>query len=67
MRMRNIYLASMLMAMSSRGQYDTEKKVINEDTVHELNGLTKYYYGDNYLYALNQNTADKKAKKKGWL
>lgn len=32
-----------------------------------VKGLMKFHYGENYLYALNQKTADRKARKKGWL
>lgn len=30
-------------------------------------GLNKFYYGDNFLFALNQKNADRKARKKGWI
>lgn len=30
-------------------------------------GLTKFFYGENSIWALNQKTADKKAKRKGWI
>ena len=44
------------------------RKKFIENTVHEKNGLTKFYYeGGNYLYARNQKNADRKAKNKGWL
>lgn len=30
-------------------------------------GLTKFHYGDNIIWSLNQKNADKKAIKKGWV
>jgi hypothetical protein len=30
-------------------------------------GLTKFTYGQNSLWALNQTNADRKAKKRGWI
>ena len=30
-------------------------------------GLTEFVYGENKLWALNKDNADKKAKKMGWL
>jgi hypothetical protein len=44
------------------------RKKFIENTIHEKNGLTKFYYGDGkYLYARDQKNADRKAKNKGWL
>lgn len=34
---------------------------------NKANGLTEFLYGENSVWALNQKTADKKAKKKGYL
>lgn len=34
---------------------------------YKANGLTEFFYGENSVWALNQKTADKKAKKKGYL
>lgn len=38
-----------------------------ENDQHKANGLTEFFYGENSVWALNQKTADKKAKKKGYL
>lgn len=38
-----------------------------EASINMSNGLSKFYYGDNYVWALNQKTADKKAKAKGYI
>lgn len=32
---------------------------------YKSQGLTEFYYGENSLWALNQKSADKKAKKRG--
>jgi hypothetical protein len=34
---------------------------------NKANGLTEFFYNGNSLWALNQKSADKKAKKKGWI
>jgi len=39
----------------------------NEDNIMESNGLKKFRYQSNYVWAMNQKTADKKAAKKGWI
>lgn len=39
--------------------------VIDEDKLNEARGLKKFYYGSEYIWALNQKSADKKAIKKG--
>lgn len=34
---------------------------------NKRNGLTEFGYGDKKLWALNRKSANRKAKKKGWL
>jgi hypothetical protein len=34
---------------------------------NKANGLKEFFYGENSLWALNQKSADKKARKKNWL
>jgi hypothetical protein len=34
---------------------------------YKSNGLREFYYGDKSLWALNQKSADKKAKRMGWI
>ena len=41
------------------------EKVKTQQNINK--GLTKFFYGENNLWALNQKTADTKAKKKGWI
>ena len=34
---------------------------------YKSQGLTEFFYGENSLWALNQKSADKKARKRHWL
>lgn len=34
---------------------------------YKAQGLKEFFYGENSLWALNQKSADKKARKRGWL
>lgn len=34
---------------------------------YKAQGLTEFFYGENSLWALNQKSADRKAKKRNWL
>lgn len=34
---------------------------------YKAQGLREFYYGENSLWALNQKSADKKARKRNWL
>ncbi len=43
------------------------KKKEAQRRINKAKGLTEFYYGENSLWALNQKTADKKARKKGWI
>jgi Rieske Fe-S protein len=38
---------------------------IDEDKLNKAKGLSKFYYGSEYVWALNQKSANKKASKKG--
>ena len=80
-KIRSLSLMLAALAMSSdlgsnnRGRY-TEPKETEEERkkridkaeieINKSKGLTKFNYGSNSLWALNQKSADKKAKKKGW-
>lgn len=49
---------------------DEEKKqrlVKAEIERNKANGLKEFFYGENRLWALNQKSADKKARKRHWL
>lgn len=38
-----------------------------EIEINKANGLKEFFYRHNSVWALNQKSADKKAKKKGWI
>jgi len=38
-----------------------------EEKHGKANGLTEFFYGNNSLWALNEKSADKKAKKRNWI
>lgn len=77
--MSNLKKATMLAAMLAsvmndgvpRLGLDTFPKERNFDAEQEAQnkakGLTKFTYGQNSLWALNQTNADRKAKKRGWI
>lgn len=76
----SLMMASLSMANHNhspqiRGEYlpkETEEqkkfrqKRLNKK-LNEARGLTEFFYGKNTLWALNQKTADKKAKKLGYI
>lgn len=39
----------------------------SKDELNEHAGLKRFEYGSNYVYAINQRNADKKAKKLGYV
>ena len=43
-----------------------QKQLLKEERLIK-SGLKKFHYGDNYIIALNQTVADKKAMKKGYI
>ncbi len=38
-----------------------------ENERYKAQGLTEFFYGENSLWALNQKSADRKARKRNWL
>ena len=46
-------------------QRTPEQKKEDQERIYVANGLTKFEYGNGYVYALNKKNADKKAKKLG--
>lgn len=73
-------LGAMAMRMGNNrrwGGVDTEPKETKEEREKRLKqaeierykrqGLTQFFYGENSLWALNQKSADRKAKKNNWL
>ena len=43
------------------------RKFLAKDSQMIKKGCKRFYYGEKFLYALNQKNADRKAKKKGWI
>ncbi len=75
-------LAAMFTAMAYGGKSGTtpnikehaesdeeRKERINKAEIErcKAQGLKEFFYGENSLFALNQKSADKKAKKKNWI
>lgn len=44
-----------------------KSKCDSEEELNRLKGLKEFVYGENKLWALNQKSADKKAKSRGWI
>lgn len=73
-------LAAMTMS-DDLGSNDQEKRIKPKETEEErkarlveaeikrykAQGLTEFFYGENSLWALNQKSADKKARQRNWL
>ena len=77
-----IGMAAMMTALAYGGNSGTmpdlsEPKETEEERKRRLakaeierakaNGLKEFFYGENSLWALNQKSADKKARKRHWL
>ena len=43
------------------------RKQLTEDELAESKGLKKFFYGENYVWALNNKNADRKAKNFGFI
>jgi len=43
------------------------RKAKAEIEIYKSHGLTEFFYGENSLWALNQKSADKKARKRNWI
>lgn len=48
---------------------EERKKRLTEaqEHINKKKGLTKFYYGENSLWALNKKSADRKAQTRGWV
>lgn len=71
-----LYGLSAMASASMREVYEPQKETEQERKERYLRaeiksnkakGLSKYSYGENNLWALNRVSADKKAKKRGWI
>lgn len=67
-----LYVLSAIASAHHKVQKETEQErkdryLRAEIKSNKAKGLSKYSYGENSLWALNRASADKKAKKKGWV
>lgn len=55
--------------VKSKKTDEQSKDIISraEKKRNKKNGLTEFFYGTNSVWAINQKTADNKARKKNWL
>lgn len=68
--MFGLILATTMVADPTLREEFPRKKYTPPNTDEELllkKGLTKFWYGENYVIALNKKVADKKAKKNKWI
>lgn len=79
-QMAGLYLYAAMLAGNSNNNHfgleesfqesdeDRENRLKNfEIRNNERKGLSVFNYGENSIWALNKKSADKKAKKKGWI
>lgn len=53
---------------SSETREEREKRLAEaQERINEAKGMTKFHYGENSLWALNQKSADRKAQTRGWV
>lgn len=63
-------MMAMMAAMSNPegyGTFEQERKIKQPKKKIIPKGLKEFFYGENSLYALNQENADRKAQNKGYL
>jgi hypothetical protein len=60
-QIRNEYLPKETEEQKKKRQKAIDKKI------NEAKGLTEFFYGENSLWALNQKSADRKARQRHWL
>lgn len=71
-KLESLAILSTMMVLSGNSPYSVRiekepKKQLTEDEIAERKGLKKFFYGENYVWALNQKNADRKARKRHWL
>lgn len=70
-KFKSLAILSTMMALSGNSPYSERiekepKKQLTDDEIAERKGLNKFFYGNNYVWAINQKNADRKAKKLGY-
>ena len=59
----NSFMGNMLKAIPTEKVLTTEQKAEIEKVRSERKGMKQFYYGEEYVWAINKKNADKKAKK----
>ena len=71
-KFKSLAILSTMIALSGNSPYSERiekepKKRLSEDEIAERKGLKKFFYDDNYVWALNQKNADRKARNLGFV
>ena len=71
-KLKSLAILSTMMVLSGNSPYSEciekkPKKQLTEDEIAESKGLKKFFYGENYVWALNKKNADRKAKRVGFI
>ena len=71
-KLKSLAIISAMMALSGSSPYSERiekepKKQLTDDEIAERKGLKKFFYGENYVWALNQKNADRKARNLGFV
>lgn len=71
-KLKSLAILSTMMALSGNSPYSERiekepKKQLTEDEIAERKGLKKFFYDENYVWALNQKNADRKARNLGFI
>lgn len=59
--------AMMFPEMADRIYPDLRGKSRNDEEYYKSKGMRKFFYGENSLWAINQRSADRKARKLNWI
>lgn len=71
-KLKSLAILSTMMALSGNSPYlerieKEPKKQLTDDEIAERKGLKQFFYGENYVWALNQKNADRKARNLGFV
>ena len=71
-KLKSLAILSTMLVLSGNSTYSERiekkpKKQLTEDEIAESKGLKKFFYGENFVWALNQKNADRKAKNFGFI
>lgn len=68
-RLAGMLMIGAMLGMAGQNQAKPQKQKVKK-SLFELNtakGLSEFFYGQDSVWALNQKSADKKAKKNNWI